>query len=195
MKGAAGVTDEVAKKQLDTFWKQLGLLKNRLLGAALQADSFAEIGNDVLLPMLEKVVSTVEDLNKWWNDLDDTARKTVKGFIVLAAAIGPVVFLIGKLVMWSKALVPLFVALRMGTLSWAGAMGVLQKSVMGMTLLVVALVALGWYWFSQWDTLSVQLEALWAKIALLVKKGANGILQTLSDMAIKMIDVFSKIFM
>lgn len=193
LKDAAGITDEVAKKQLQTFWKQLGLLRNRLVAVVLQAKSFGEFGNDVLLPMFEMLVSVAEDLNKWWNDLSDSTRRTAKGFILLAAAIGPVVFLVGKLIPLGAKLVRLLVLLRTGTLTWAGSMAALQKSVLGITLLVAALVALGWFWYSQWDTMSVQLAALFAKIQLFVKIGVNAILHTIADLAIGAINLLSKV--
>ncbi len=193
LRRAAGITDEVAKKQLNTFWKQLGLLKNRLIAVALQGKGFAEIGNDVLLPMLEKVVSVLEKVNKWWNDLDDTTRRTAKGFIVLAAAIGPVVFLVGKLITFSKILVPLLAVLRTGTLSWAGAMAILQKSVLGITLVVTALVALGWFWFNNWDRLSLQVKSLWASLVLALKEGLNKLVQAFANDAIRLIDMLSKV--
>jgi TP901 family phage tail tape measure protein len=193
LRSAAGITDEVAKKQLDTFWKKLGLLKNRLIAVALQGKGFAEIGNEVLLPMLEKVVSAVERLNKWWNSLDDTTRRTAKGFIVLVAAIGPVVFIVGKLITFSKVLIPLLVAIRGGITGMSIAMANLQKSMLFWTVLIGAIVALGWFWFSQWDTMSVQLEALMAKITLFLSRGANAIVQAFASAFIKVIDVLSKV--
>lgn len=193
LRKAAGTTGEVSDKQLKTFWKQIGLIKDRLIAVGLTAEGFASIGNDVLLPVLDKLISLIEDLNNWWNGLDSTMRKTLKGFIVIAVAIGPVVFLIGKLIVLSKVLIPLLVAIKTGTLGWAGAMAVLQKSMLGITLVVVALVALGWYWFSQWDTLSVQLKALWAKVLLFISKGVNAVFQVFADTIIGAFKLLSKV--
>lgn len=193
LRSAAGITDEVAKKQLATFWKQLGLLKNRLIAVALQGKGFAEIGNDVLLPMLGKVVSVLEKVNKWWNNLDDTARRTAKGFIILAAAIGPVVFIVGKLITFSKLLIPVLATLRTATNLWTGSLFKLQASVLSVTLIIGAFVALGWFWFSQWDTMSVQLKALWAKIELFLMRGANAIWQGITDALLKVISIVDRV--
>ena len=193
LKDAKGITDEVARKQLATFWKQLGLLKDRLIAVALQGKGFAEIGNDILLPALEKVVSVLESLNTWWNNLDDTMRKTVKGFIVIVAVIGPVVFIVGKVILLGKLLVTVLVALKTATSIWTASLFTLKASVLSITLIIGALVALGWFWFSQWDTMSVQLKALWAKIVLFLKKGLNKVVQAFADDAIRLIDMLSKV--
>ena len=192
LRSAAGVTDEVAEKQLKTFWKQLGLIKDRLVAVGLQGKGFAEIGNEVILPVFDKIVKVLERASKWWNELDASSRKTAKGFIILMAAVGPTVFVIGKFIAWSKILIPLLVALKTGTLSYAGAVAILQKSVLGITLLIGALVALGWFWFSNWETLSRDLEALWGKFKLDTSKAVFDILHSIGDLVIKGIDLLSK---
>lgn len=51
LRDAAGTTDDIANKQLRTFWKQLGLLKDRLIAVGLTTETLAGIGNKVLLPV------------------------------------------------------------------------------------------------------------------------------------------------
>lgn len=193
LRKAAGTTDEVSRKQMNTFWKQLGLLKDRLIAVGLTTEVMAGVANRVLIPLLEKLVAGIERVNSWFNRLPPSMQRTLKGFILLAAVIGPVVFLVGKLIIFAKIFIPLLVALKAGTLSWAGAMAVLQKSALGVTLVVAALVALGWFWFSQWETMIVQLEALWAKIQLMLFKKGNNIAQIFASIIINHINMLSKV--
>jgi hypothetical protein len=146
-----------------------------------------------VLKLMSRLVGYTETLIAAWKSLSPAAQRTITGFVVLAAAMGPAIFLIGKFIAWGKILVPLFVALKAGTLSYAGAVAVLQKSVMGITIIVAALVALGWYWYSQWSTMSVQLEALWAKVALLFMQGANSVLQSVTDLVLKGLGLLDKL--
>jgi len=194
LREAAGTTTEVAEKQLKNFWDRLGLIKDRIIAVGLTLwDSFGSVLNTSIIPLLERMTGLLERAADWWKDLDAAGRRTVGGFVLIAAAIGPVVFLIGKLIALSKIFIPLLVALRTGTLSWSGAMGALSKSVLGITIVIAALVALGWYWYSQWDTLSVQLKALWAKIKLFFIKGMNGIVQSLTDGMLSLMDLVLKV--
>lgn len=193
LRGAAGITDEVANKQLKTFWKQLGLLKDRLIAVGLTTDTLAGIGSKVLLPMLDFVVTKLEALNSWFNNLAPSMKKTVKGFVVIAVALGPVVFLVGKLLILSKFLIPVFVALTAGTWSWSGAMAAASKSVLVWVALIGAMIALGWYWYSQWDSISSQLAVIWARIEMMFMEGANAVLQAFADMIIGVLEGIGKL--
>ena len=193
LRGAAGITDEVANKQLKTFWKQLGLLKDRLIAVGLTTDTLAGIGSKILLPVLDFIVTKLETLNNWFNNLSPSMKKTLKGFIVLAVAIGPAVFLVGKLLILAKFLIPVFVALTAGTWSWSGAMAAASMSVLVWVALIGAIIALGWYWYSQWDSISSQLAVIWAQIEMTFMKGANAVLQAFADMIIGVLEGIGKL--
>ena len=101
--------------------------------------------------------------------------------------------MVGKFITFSKFLVPLLVALKTGTLSYAGAVAVLQKSVLGITLLIAALVLLGFFWVSQWDTMSVQLKAVWMRIENIILVGLGAIGLAFADGMILILDGLLKI--
>lgn len=200
LRSAAGITDEVAAKQLKTFWKQLGLLKDRLIAVTLEGRAFGEMGTQVIIPVLSKLVSWVEALGKWWNGLSSEMRKTIGGFVALAAAIGPTVFVMGKLIAWSKVFIPILVILKSATLSYAGvvlalknAVLLLQGSMLGITALIGSLVAIGWYWYSNWEMLSVQIKAQWARMLLTVSKGSASMLLAISDLVIGSLGLLDKL--
>jgi TP901 family phage tail tape measure protein len=186
LRAAAGTTDEVAKKQLQNFWDQLGLLKDRLIAVGLTTGKFAELGTTVLIPALNKIVTAIESVGKWYNSLSEGGKKAVKGFILIAAAVAPVVFLVGKLILIGKMLIPVFVALKTATSLWGASLFTIKASVLSVTLVIAALIALGWYWVSQWDTLSLQLKAIWAKVETFF-------LQIVTDMAVGFNDMILSI--
>jgi len=192
LRAAAGITEEVANKQLQTFWKQLGLLKDRLIAVGLTTDTLAGIGSQVLMPVLTKIVKAVEEANAWFNNLSPSMKKTIKGFILLAAAIGPAVFLVGKFILLGKLLIPLFVAIKGGIVGMSLGMVQLQKSMMFWTVLIGAMVALGWYWYSQWDNLKVQLKTIFLQIAVSIHSAVNDIKQALLDGVIAILGIVDK---
>lgn len=193
LRDAAGTTDEVANKQLQTFWKHLGLLKDRLIAVGLTTETVAGIGNKVLIPMLEAVVKAAEAVNDWFNSLDPSMQKTVKGFIVLAAAIGPAVFLLGKIIALSKLLIPVLVAVKGGVAGLTLGFANLQKSMMFWTVLIGSVIALGWYWYSQWDSLSSRLKVVWANIEMMFLKGGSAVMFAMADMVIGIIKAMSTV--
>lgn len=193
------IIDQTKIAQGDFARTSAGLAnQKRILNAQLKNVS-ATLGQ-LFLPLalkagklVSRLIGYVERLVGAWKKLDPATRKTIKGFVLIVGALGPTVFLIGKLIALSKILIPIMVALKTGTLGWAGAMKVLSKSAMGITILIGALVALGWYWYSQWDTMSVQLKALWAKIGLIILKGVNYIVQGVTGDMLGLLGVLDKV--
>jgi len=190
LRGAAGTTDDVAKKQLASFAAQLGLLKDRAIALAISL--WEDLGpgiTDVVIPAFNAVISTAERLVEGWRNLNPITKDLAKTFVLVAAAVGPVVFIIGKLIVLTKMLIPLMVALKMGTLSYAGAVAVLQKSILAWTIIIGTLIALGWHWYSQWDKMLAAIGALWQNILLVIKRAVNSMAQTLADGLLSVLNV------
>lgn len=193
------IIEQTATAQGDFARTSAGLANQKRILAAQLKNVSATLGQ-LFLPaalrvaaIVSKMVQKVDLLITAWKKLDAGTKKTIKGFIVIAAALGPVVFAVGKMIAFSKILIPLLVALKTGTFGWSSAMAALSGSVMGITLVIGALVALGWVWYSQWETLSTQLKAVWFKIRLTFEKGANFIVQKLADAVIASIDILDKV--
>lgn len=61
----------------------------------------AEVGNSlmtVLQPLLEKVADAFADLSAWWQSLDPEAQNTIVTVGLIAAALGPVLVIIGQVI-------------------------------------------------------------------------------------------------
>lgn len=142
---------------------------------------------------LSRLIGFAERMVEAWKKLSPETRRTILGFVAIAAAIGPVTFVIGKIIVLSKVLIPLIVSLTTGVGGLRVAFAGLSKSALGITIVIGALVAVGWFWFSQWEMLSAGIKAIWAKIELTVQKGVNAVLQAVTDWALDVIDVLDKI--
>lgn len=88
---AKGAADEMAGIQLDNLNGQLIILKSGLQVLAIQ------FGN-LMLPALKSMVGYIQRLTAWLSNLDDAQKKTVMRFALIAAAIGPVLLVMGRLI-------------------------------------------------------------------------------------------------
>lgn len=191
------ILEKTTKAQGDFARTSAGLANQKRILAAQMKNVSATAGQ-IFLPLalkigkvLSKTLGIIEQLVDWWKKLDDRNKSMIKGFLLITAAIGPVVFLIGKLILLGKILVPLLIAIKGGVAGISMLFASLGKSVMGMTLLIAALVAVGWYWYNQWDALSSSLKVIWAKIQEGITEAANSINQAVYSMVLGMIDGLS----
>lgn len=81
---------EEAAKRYGTMAAKMSQLKER----------FKDVGisiGEILMPYVEKLMTKIEGLIEKWNSLDEDQKKTIIKFAAIAAAIGPVLMVIGKL--------------------------------------------------------------------------------------------------
>ncbi|UNC91700.1 phage tail tape measure protein [Candidatus Contubernalis alkaliaceticus] len=98
LRNAAGTTDEVASKQIQNLWDQLGLLKDRLIDSALTMyETLGPTITNVVIPMVEELAGKVESLASWFASLDKETQQNIFKFVALAAAAGPVLMVTSKL--------------------------------------------------------------------------------------------------
>ena len=88
---AAGITASIAKTQLQGL---AGAFVEMKSAATELAIAFGEMVG----PALERLVDNIKAAIKRWSRLDERTKKIIITVIALVAAIGPVIFIIGKLV-------------------------------------------------------------------------------------------------
>lgn len=86
-----GVAENMADQMLNNLSGQLTILKATLEDLAIQ------IG-DALMPTIKDFVSKVRDIVKSFSQLDESTKRQIIQFALIAASIGPVLLIIGKLV-------------------------------------------------------------------------------------------------
>ena len=80
-----------AEKRYGTMAAKISQLKARITEVAV------EIG-ETLMPYIEKAMTYIEGLVEKWKALDDEQKESIIRFAAIAAAIGPVLIVVGKLV-------------------------------------------------------------------------------------------------
>lgn len=88
---ADGAAQKMADTMLDNLNGQLTLLKSALEGLAI------EIG-EILMPHITNFVSKIQDLVAWFGSLSTEQKEQIVKWAGIAAAIGPVLVVVGKLV-------------------------------------------------------------------------------------------------
>ena len=86
-----GVTEQMAETMQDNLAGQLTILKSQLQELAI---SFG----DVLMPIIRKVVSHIQDFVDKLNGMSDAQRETIIKVLAFVAALGPLLIIIGKTV-------------------------------------------------------------------------------------------------
>lgn len=109
-----------------------------------------------LIPALSPLIGIVSDLLTGFNQLDPGVQTFIIGALAAAAALGPIITVIGGLVTAAGALIPL-----LGTAGAGGAFAALGAAVLPVTAVVAGLVA-AWMLFG--DKIGPVLTELWAKV-------------------------------
>lgn len=105
LREAGGTTDKVAGEQLKSFNKQMEILRNNVANAGVA------IG-EILAPTVIAVAEKVKSATKWFRELSSTNKRQVVIWAAVAAAIGPVLLILGGTMVGSVlALTAAFAAL------------------------------------------------------------------------------------
>jgi len=191
------IMEKTADAQGDFARTSKGLANQERILKARMKDLSATMGQ-ILLPIalkavdiFSKLTGKVQVLIDWWLTLDESTRTLATGWVILVGAMGPAAFVMGKVIAASRILIPLLAALRSGSVGWAAAMGGIKKSATGVTLVIAALVAVGWYYYSQWETISRQLVAVWEHLKFTFADIGEAIAGIATDVAITLIDIFT----
>lgn len=159
MRNGANAVDEAFEKQNKTMHARSVRLRNSITSAGIA------IG-EVLEPAVKALADVVQRLAGWLNSLDDGTRKWVVGLALAAAAIGPLIIMVGKLasgIVAIKAaitvLAPMFVLLAAKVRLLAVT---LFTTPIGWIILgITALIAVGYLLIKNWDKVKVFLSLMW----------------------------------
>lgn len=123
---ADGTASKMAETMQDNLTGQLTILKSALEGLAI---SFGEI----LVPYLTKAVQWLTGVVDKFNSMDESTKRMIVTISAIAAAIGPVLLIVGKLASSIGSIVSLF--------SGAGGLSAIFTALTGPIGLVLAAVA------------------------------------------------------
>lgn len=149
--------------QLIKLQQEFGSLKDEIGKALLpvMADVIAIIRND-LAPLAVTAAGFIKSLADRFAELDDNTKKQVFAFILMLAAIGPVLIIISKLI---KAMLVL-----------AGVFALLTKAVILIPLAILALISIFRAQSDAQYQLARETGDTWTAIAVVIEKAVHSIL-------------------
>jgi len=105
LRNAAGITDEVANKQLKSFWAQVTIAKNRLVDMGLTLwETAGPILLNTVIPAFEKFTKKIEGMLKAFKDLSPAMKASYIKFSAFAVILGPLFIGLGKIISSVKIL-------------------------------------------------------------------------------------------
>ena len=166
LRKAGGTVQDVAEKQMDNLWDQLGLIKDQLIDVAIElGQHLVPIIKDTVLPMLEKFVEWIGRLAEWFGNLSPFWQEFIVAAGALAAALGPALLIAGKIATAIGALIPIIGKI-MVVVKAVGAViaGVVSGPVLIAIGIIAGLVAIGVLVYKNWEKIKETLDNVWGAI-------------------------------
>ena len=128
-----------AEKRYATMAAKMSQLRERIVQVGIS------IG-EILMPYIEKAMDVIEGLVEKWNSLDESQQKNILKFAAIAAAVGPVLLVVGKLISSVGSIVTVVGKVVSGTGTLISSLGGLQGVLAALTgpvgIVVAAIAAL-----------------------------------------------------
>ena len=145
----------------DTFTSTLGPIDQWQLTLNQLQITGAELGNSiatVAMPVLQELGTKVQEVGEWFNGLSEDQQQTIVKTLAVAAAVGPVLSVGGKLISGVGSLIGVGGKL-------IGGIGSLGLSFNPVMLAIAGAIAAGVLLYQNWDTIKAGAEALGQAIA------------------------------
>lgn len=115
-----------AEKRYATMAAKMSQLRERIVQVGVS------IG-ETLMPYIEKAMDKIEGLVEKWNNLDESQQKNILKFAAIAAAVGPVLLVVGKLISSVGSIVTVVGKVVSGTGTLISSLGGLQGVIAALT--------------------------------------------------------------
>lgn len=150
---SGGAADQAAQTQLNNLNGQLTLLKSAIEGAAIA------FGNR-MLPYLKQAADWFQQLMDKINGLSDEQMDQIIKWAGIAAAVGPVLIVLGKVIGTVGKGIQIFNKLGMAVRAAGGVMGLLTSPIMIVIGVIAALIAIVMIVRNNWDVFRGSLNAI-----------------------------------
>ncbi len=183
MYGSKGAAEDMADTMEDNIAGAFRVLSSQTEGILIQlGEQLAPIIKDTIIPLVQSFGDRVSNLIDWFANLDGTTQKTILTVIGIAAAIGPVLLILGKVVGAVGTMIGVFTKLK-GAFTAVTAVSkifnasLLANPVTWVIAAIVALIAVIVALWKNWDEVSQWLSESWEWL----KETATAIFQAIGD--------------
>jgi len=183
MYGSKDAAKDMADTMEDNIAGAFRALSSQTEGILIQlGEQLAPIIKDTIIPLVQSFGDRVSNLIDWFANLDGTTQKTILTVIGIAAAIGPVLLILGKVVGAVGTMIGVFTKLK-GAFTAVTAVSkifnasLLANPVTWVIAAIVALIAVIVALWKNWDEVSQWLSESWEWL----KGTATAIFQAIGD--------------
>lgn len=165
-----GTTAEMATAMMSGFGGSLEKLKSSLDVAVTSL-------GEALAPVILKVAKGIQSLVDWFNGLSPSMQQTIATVLLVIAAIGPLLIVIGKIAMGIGAVIQIVPTLINGFKMIGTAFGGLVKILMTNPWMAIAALAVAAIVLivKNWDTIKEFFSKLWGKVKEIAETVWNAI--------------------
>lgn len=141
----------------------------------LLTDTLIPFIKDVAIPALRSFSERVSDLIEWFMDLSPETQKLIGILIGLAAAIGPILMLVGKVISIFGSLIPVIKAVGV-------ALKFLAFNPVGLIIAAIAaLIAIGVLLWKNWDTVKEKASQIFNNVVTVITGAIDRVKSAISD--------------
>lgn len=143
LRKAGGTTEEVSGKQMESFNKQVEVMKNKVVNVAISfSKSLIPVMKDQVIPFFESMVDKVKAAVTWFTDLPEGIQGTILGFTAFVAVAGPALIVIGKLISSVKIITAVVTSAKLAMLAFNST---LMATPTGLLVAGIAAITIGIY--------------------------------------------------
>ena len=178
--GYNGVTEKMAAVMQDNLGGQLTILKSQLQELAI---SFGEI----LMPAIRAIVSKIQGLIDHFNALSPAAKETIVKIALVAAALGPLLVVVGKtmvgvgkLMKFVSNLPTIIAGAKAAFTSFGAVIGGISAPVVAVIAVIAALVAAFVHLWRTNEDFRNKITAIWEQIKSIFSGFCQGIVDRIN---------------
>ncbi|WP_415933002.1 phage tail tape measure protein [Ruminococcus champanellensis] len=178
--GYNGVTEKMAAVMQDNLGGQLTILKSQLQELAI---SFGEI----LMPAIRSIVSRIQGLIDKFNALSPATKETIVKIALVAAALGPLLVVVGKtmvgvgeLMKFVSNLPTIIAGAKAAFSSFGAVIGGISAPVVAVIAVIAALVAAFMHLWKNNEEFRQNITAIWEQIKGIFNHFCQGIVDRLN---------------
>ena len=178
-----GTAEEMAGIMEDNVAGAFRALKSQTEGILIQlGEQLAPIIKDTIIPLVQSFGDRISGLIEWFAGLDDGTQKTILTILGIAAAIGPVLIILGKVVGAVGTMIGVFGKLKGAFTAVTGVTKIFNTTLLANPITwviaaIAALIAVIVLLWKNWDEVSEWLAESWEWI----KEKATAIFESLAE--------------
>lgn len=174
-----GVMGEDALNNANEFRIGMENLKTEFMAAGqgimsdfmpILTDQLLPFIQDTIVPLMRDFAEKIQSVFEWFGNLSPEMQRNIGIGIALAAAMGPIVLIVGKIITIISTLIPIVKGL-------STALMFLSANPVGLVIVgIAALVAAGVLLWKNWDTVKEKAKSIWDSIVGVIRGPVNMIL-------------------